>query len=387
MNSRWVVWSLVLMMGGAWPSLCSSAAGQSAKTNTGQSKDNQDPADVVTVDCVARIKRYFDADHNPHYSADVSGLEFEGAMKYRLKIKVINPYEDTIQFSRVALNDGSAKFEKEPKEIPAQGTADFVMDLEVLNNIDFSFGRVSATFYSIHSDRTPNFRLDVNYTLKGAFGFHTRQAIVELPKDEAVVVAKLPIVLIEPVTLETLELHYTRNLRDLNIRIVTDDPEAAAPYIEIEVPRQAVPRQGLTGEVGLRRIGSKLLTGVTMSFRHQETFTLQPESIRLWRDNHSKPYQVFAMLRISETSRDEEIGDESDSKTAAPATPEVALSIDGRPARVRVKRMGQSSIYRLTIQHDGPFESVADGTVDVRWRVLVNGEVHVIESHAFLPGR
>ncbi len=390
MNIRWVVWSLVLMMGGACgnPSLCSSAAGQSAKPNAGESKEKQDPDDVITVDCVARITRHFDADRNPHYSADVSDLVLEGAMKYRLKIKVVNPHDETIRFSRVEMSDGSATFETEKKEIPGLGTADFVMDFVTLNGIVSTFGGVRATFYSIHKDLTLNFRLNVTYTIQGAFGFHTSEAIVELPKDEAVVIAKLPFVLLEPVTLEMLELYFTRNLRDLRIRIVTDDPEATAPYIEIEVPRQALPRQGLTGVVGLRRIGSERMAGVTMSFRHHHTFALRPESMRLWRDNHSKPYQAFAMLRIHhEISGDEEKTDESDSKPAVPATPEVALSIDGKPAIVRVRQMGQSQLYRLTIQHDGPFEADDDGTVKVRWRVLANGEEHVIESHAFVPDR
>jgi hypothetical protein len=377
------------MLSGFWGDqvVCSSAIGQSVEITIEESKDTKAPDDLVTINCVARIERQFDTNFAPHYSADVSGLKLEAAMKYRLKIRVTNPYDVAIQFSRVELTCGCAKFDTKQKEIPPLGTADFEMDLTVLNNIDFSLGRITATFYSVHQDLTPSLKLNVNYTLKGAFGFSNRQAVVELPKDEKIVIAKFPIILVEPVTLEVLELKHSENLRDFNIKIVANDREASTPYIEIEVPRHALPRQGLTGEVGLKRLDSDVVAGVIVSFRHQDTFSLLPESLRLSRDNHSKPYRAFAMLRIADSRRIEDDETDGENTTAASATPQVALAIDGQPASVRIQRMGQSGLYRLTIQHDGPFEVSDDGTVKVRWRVLVNGEERVIESHAFLPDR
>jgi hypothetical protein len=355
------------------------------------SNSSDEKSDVIAVNCVGRIERQLDKQSNPVYVVDVSGLTLEGAKKYRLNLKIVNPYDEVIQFSYVGLTCGCAKFETAAKEFPALGAADFVLDIDVPNQTKLLFGRVTASFYSHVSEVTPVLRMDVSYTLNGVFGFHGDRAVIEVPPDQAVVSARFPVILVPPITLDKLELEYSENIRDFGIRIISDDPESEVPYIRIDVARQAVPRQGMTGEFGLRRIGSEKKSGVIVSFKHQEEFSIRPESLRLTRENHSKPFRAVAMLRVREsqpelTAGSDEITKKDHSKVSAMA-PEVTLAVDGRPARVHVQSLGRSGLYRLTIEHDGPLEAGAEGKVNVRWKLRMNGQEHEIESHAFLPNQ
>jgi hypothetical protein len=229
--------------------------------------------------------------------------------------------------------------------------------------------------------------MDVSYTLNGVFGFESDRAVIEIPQDAPIVVAKFPIILVAPVTLDELEFKHSENIRDFGIRVVSDDPESAFPYVRLEVASQAVPRHGMTGEVGLNRIGSDKISGVIITFKHQEPYSIRPESLRLSRDNQSKPFKAMAMLRVQEPKPKSQEGGQKESETDEVVTPEIGLLVDNKPARVRVQRLGQSGLYRLTIEHDGPIEAGTDGRVAVRWKLVVNGQEHVIDSHAFLPDR
>ncbi|MDP1563138.1 MAG: hypothetical protein Q8M16_17300 [Pirellulaceae bacterium] len=353
----------------------------------GKTSGKNENGDLITVNCVGRIERQLDRELKPFYVVDLSGITFEGARNYRLNLKIVNPYEETIRFSHVSLTCGCAKFETEAKEFPALGAADFVMDVEVPNQTQMLLGRITASFFSLRGDLTPAVRMDVSYTLHGVFGFESDRAIIEIPQDESIVIAKLPIILVAPVTLEKLELKYSENIRDFNVRIVSDDPESAFPYVRLEVARKALPRHGMTGEVGLKRIGSDKVSGVIISFKHQEPFSIRPESLRLSRDNQSMPFKTVAMLRVREPKPDSTEGGQDESEKVVAVVPEVGLMVDNKPARVQVQPLGRSGLYRLTIQHDGPFEEGPDGKVDIRWKLIVNGEEHVIVSHAFLPDR
>jgi hypothetical protein len=359
----------------------------------GESDDRAIAEEVQTIHCAGRIERRLDANANQIYFAEVTPPVLEGSRKYRLDIKIVNPFDEIIAFSDVSLTCGCAKFETKENEIPALGAAEFVMHLDVPNQTAMPMGRVIATFLAPDADPKPALRMAVTYQLHGVFGFDRNREIVELPKSEDVAVLKLPIKLVAPMTLEKLELKYSDNMRDFNVKIIDDDPEASVPYVSIEVPRRALPRQGTTGEVGLRRKGTKHVAGVIISFRHQDTFTLQPESLRLTRENRSKPYQTTAMLRvhIPKDRNPRPVGEqlqlEQQRGRGEISAPQVGLSIGGQSAQVKVQKLGPSGLYRLTVQYGGPLEVDSDGTVPVRWRVVFNGEERVIESHAFLADR
>jgi hypothetical protein len=343
--------------------------------------------DVIPLDCVGRIERQLNGANQLFYVVNVAGLTLEGAKKYRLNLRILNPFDETIKYSHVATSCGCARFGAEQNEFRALGTAELVMDLETPNHIEVLDDQVTAKFFTEVRDVSPILRLDVSYSLQGVFGFQNPRVIVEVPKSEPTVTVKMPIIMIAPVKLNELELFHSDNLRDFGVQVVSDDPESSVPYVKIEIVRRNLPRQGLTGEIGLRRVGSNARSGTMVSVRHQNAFTLRPESIRLSRDNNSKPYQAFAMLRVSETIVDEKGGLE-ENEGSVRVLPEVELSIDGKPASVKVQRLGKTGLYRVMVQHDGPFEDVAaDGTVKVRWAIVFNGEDHVIESYALLPGR
>jgi hypothetical protein len=343
--------------------------------------------DAVSINCTGRIERRLDEAGNQIYFVEVTPPVLEGSRKYKLNLSIVNPYDEPIKYSKVSLTCGCAKFEVKGHEIPALAAADFVMHIDVPNQIAVPFGRVIATFLVDDDSGSKSvLRVAVTYALHGVFGFNREREIIELPKTESIAVLKLPIILVEPMTLEKLELKFTDNMRDCEIEVISDDPQASTPYVKIQVPRLAVPRQGITTEVGLRRKGSNQVAGVMVSIKHKEAFALRPESLRLSRDNHSKPYKATALLRIVppvESPDEVKINQKGGSEKNV-ELPRVALTIGGQPAKVVVQRMGQSELYRLTMQSEGPFQPDSNGTLDVRWKIEFRGEVHEISSYAFI---
>ncbi|MBL8889849.1 MAG: hypothetical protein JNL67_07700 [Planctomycetaceae bacterium] len=359
------------------------SASQDVEANASNTSTNEE---IVSVECSGRIERFLDEEGREAFIVDVKAPILEGSRKYKLSIAIVNPFDEPIEYSEVSLTCGCAKFEVDGKEIPALGTANFVMHLDVPNHVGMPLGRVTANFLGAGGRAKPVLRLAVTYQLHGVFGFHSDREIVEIPKNEPIATIKLPVIVVEPMTLDRLELKFSDNLRDCQIEVVSDDPDVATPYVKIQVPKRLVPRHGMAAEVGFIVKGTKHVAGVIVSIKHQETFSIRPESLRLSRDNHSKPYHANAMLRVSlpTTSIEDPESKLKGGEEKLNEVPGVALTIGGRPARVSVQPMGRNGLFRLMMQHDGPFQPNSDGTVEVRWKVEFRGEVYEVESHGFI---
>jgi hypothetical protein len=374
-----------------------SEQGSVAKPTESGLKPRNRADDVIPVDCKATIERRVSATAKYRVVAEIDLGALVAMQKYRVNITLLNPYDTPIEFSAIDLSCGCGKFEAKSKEIRPLSSAEFTLHLDVPNHVTDGASRATARFVPVGSDPEPALLLSISYGVNGAFGFEREREIVELPKSEKIVVAKVPIVVVPPLTIDKLTLESTDGLRDMTIQLVADDPDSLVPYVKIEAPRQAVPRYGLTGEVLLKRIGTDRVVGLIISFKHQEDFSIRPESLRLSRDNHSKPFEATTFLRVYASEEKKlELEEKAEQRVTEPkeggkkvstATPQVGLTVGGVPARVEMKRMGHSGIYRLTIRHDGPLEADSDGNVELRWQVILNGEERVIESHAFLSDR
>jgi len=371
----------------------STADGKEVQTAIAE-RQGDDSDDVITLECEARIQQRLDQDLEPFYFALIEIPTLEAAKKYKLNIKLINPTDTPIRFARVSTDCGCSKFEVDTDQIPPLGIGQFVMRLEVPNRTVSNRVQLGARF-STQESRKAVLVITVAYELTSSFNFATDRVEIRIPKQENLVVTRVPVIVVPPLTIDQLELKTTENLRDLSVKLVGDDPESEGPYVEITAAGKSVDRREILGEVILRRPGTNHAAGTIVSVRHEESFTIRPESLRLRRDNHSKPFEATAVLRVSTpdkasgehagTSETEtsEKADEESRRLASP--PQVGLTIDGNPARVHLQRLGRAGIYRVTVRYDGPLENESDDTFKVRWRVIIDGEESVIDSHAFVP--
>ncbi len=341
----------------------------------------------IEIDCRAVIEHR----GGNSFGAMIELPPLEGGGKYRLNITLVNPYNVPIQFSTVNLNSKSDKFVADEKEIPKLGNASFVMHLNAPRQ--FLDGRPSHSVgFSRDGQSNEVLKLVLDYELSNVFGFPEPQVTIRIAKSEKLVSARLPIKVIPPMTLDQLKLQVSENLRDINVKIVENDDDSETPYVLVEAPARSIPQHGIRGDVALRHPESDYRALLQLHIAHQETVKVRPESLRLTRDNTSKSYEATAMLRVTDTVDDnsqekETDADEKRGDKAVATTPQIGLTIGGQIARVSIKRMGQSGIYQLSIRYDGQHDETSDDTVDVRWKIIVNGEEHVVNSHAFFPNR
>jgi hypothetical protein len=125
---------------------------------------------------------------------------------------------------------------------------------------------------------------------------------------------------------------------------------------------------------------------------HRPNIAIRPESIRLSRDNKSQPFTASAILRVGlkDAWPPNQLGEQAEQGGELPARadlpdPEVALSINARPARVVISKLGNSGYYRVAIRYDGPLDNDAGDTLQARWKILYDGVEHSIQAQVFVP--
>jgi hypothetical protein len=363
----------------------------SSRSETEADNDTRE-VEVTTVECDATIRAQRSGGAASFLYARVELPGLEAAKKYKLIIKLFNPTETAIRFSGISATCGCAKIESEDNEIASMGYGQVVMFLDVPNKLQSNRAQVGAKFISPTSPEA-SLTLVVSYDLLSAFGFDGDRVNIDLPKDEAVIVTKVPVRIVPPLTVKDLELKLTENLQDINAKLVTDDPDINVPYIELTVAGRNISRSGILGELILSRIGTKQVAGVMVNLRHERPFTLRPESIRLTPGSSKDSFHATAMLRVSrkrhdiDPSGEKQKGANQLNETEVshePLPPHVELTIGGQTARVKLHRLGETGIYRMTISLDGPLDVKSIEPLEVRWAVLLDGETEVIESHAFL---
>jgi hypothetical protein len=384
----WMVYLWVSMaISSSWTSFTVSAQGPERVVE----------GEMTIVDVATTLREQRGAGLKVFLFAPVELEALEAGKTYRLRIKVLNPSEAPIRFTEFSATCGCAKVTTDGNEIAGFGTGLVQMDLKVPAP---SNGSEAATRVQVGASFTsPNptdlgFKVVVTYKVSNSFCFGTDRVEIEVPAKESVVVAKVPVVVIAPLTINELELIATENLRDFSATLVHDE-ELSQAYVELKIPRVVVGRSGVVGELILKRPETNQVSGLMVRVRHQESVSIRPESIRLSRDNESKPYVATAVLRVgllggaistaqTESRRQDDKSSNREHRSQSVA-PEVALSINGIPARVDVKQIGEGGFYRVTVHFDGTLEVGADDTLEVRWRIVYDGRESVIESHAFVP--
>jgi hypothetical protein len=382
------VW-ISLAIYASWNGSRASAQGSAPASNS----------EITIIDVAATLREQRGVGLSAFLYAPVELEALEAGKTYRLRIKVLNPSEVPIRFKEFSATCGCAKVTAEDNQIAAFGSGQVQMDLKVPSPANGSQAatrvQVSASFTS--PDPTDvGFKVIVTYEVSNSFCFGTDRVEIEIPEKESVVVTKVPVVITAPLTIDKLELITTENLRDFSAKLVHDnDSDVPHSYVELKIPRVSVGRSGVVGELILKRPDTDQVAGMMVRVRHQENVAIRPESIRLSRDNDSKAYMATAVLRVglapdavSADKNNPPTQDDKGSnieKPSMPAMPEVALSINGIPAKVEVKQIGGGGFYRVTVRFDGTLDVGADDTLEVRWRILYDGRESVIQSHAFVP--
>lgn len=331
------------------------------------------------------------------FDAGVDLSTLEGGKKYRINITLVNPFDRSIRFDNVSMSCGCAKFEANSREIPEFGHESFVLRLNV-STTQLAVRKLSqsVSFASFDNPLKEILRLRFSYDVNNVYSFGQSRADIEISETEETANARIPIMLVPPMTLDQLQLGTPKDLKGVRFEIIKNDDSSEPPYLLIEAARETIPPHGLTGEVMLRHIASGEKSRIQYSVSHQEIFKIRPESLRLARDNQSKPYEAVAMLRVS--PRRHQISAESGIQetenaptfgaTTKPTPPTVELDIGGEKAMVSVIQFGQSDVYRLIIRFDDhQLANVTDDTLDVRWKIGFGDVERVINSHAFLSNR
>ncbi len=340
--------------------------------------------DEISIDCRAIIERH--SIESTRFVAKVDLPTLEGGKRYRINLCLVNPHDERIQFSAVALSCGCGKLTGDTREIPELGSASFALHLKIPNSYIGRKASHTATF----SGLDPSFsvlRVGFSYEVSNVFSFSQRQVSVDVSESDAVVVARLPFMLVSPMTLEHLQATVSENLEDAAVKIVQPSQDFDVEHVLVEIPRKSVPRHGIRGEVKLRHTETGETSAIQLIISHQELLTIRPESIRFRRVDSSQPFEASAMLRIASKTNKNQPGTPQNQETeeirnadeTRKLPPDISVTIGGEKAVVDVKPFGKSEVYKLTIRYNHD----SDEATDARWTIIIDGVERVIDSRAF----
>lgn len=347
------------------------------------SLEEVDDESWTEIKCRTTLQYEVGSDGKPNFFAPIELEQLEVGKRYKLLITAVNPTNSAISYSSIRVDCACAKFETDIREIPANGEGQFSMYLTPSNIISSRPITTSARFVDNETGQLA-IRLQVLYQLSGVFGFNSDRFTLELPFDENLIVSKIPIVFQPPVTLDQLEVKTSENLRDSAIVLRPDPENDRLAYVEVTVSKDLVVSGDVMGELVLQKREGEGRAVVILAVQHEQRLSISPESVRLTQDNSAGPFTAIAVLRVSKSlaavgnQEAEELGSNS-------RIPRVELSIHGNPARLEIKPLGKSGIYRLMVAYDGPLEVNSDGIVDASWCISFNGESRVIKTYAFSP--
>lgn len=348
-------------------SLSNGVFAQTARSSSENPTERRAPAiadELIEIAAAATIYR----DGAGTIRAEFPLGVLEAGKKYRLKLGVINPQEDLIEFDRAQVGCTCMGFEAEAKQIPANGTAVFVVTFLTRSSAN---GRTNVEYIKLMNMgvEMPIGILQLNYELSNFFDVKSDRIVIEIPEEDNSVEARVAVHIEPPLTREKLELNVSQQLRDLAVELLPDGDHA---IIKVTATKQNIAQGSIAGEVFLKRQDSSHQDGFALLVRRQEKLTINPESIRLERvPDQDDVYMGKALLR----SKISDGADES---------PQVELQVAGKAARVEAKPIGNSGIYRVDIRVDGPLEPGADGKLPVKWAIRFGTIERVIESYGFL---
>jgi hypothetical protein len=340
--------------------------------------------EVEQIECSARLQTEIGLDNKPYFIAPISLEPLEAGKKYQLNITLVNPTNEAISYSKIRVDCACAKFEASVDEIPPLGKSNFTMHLTAQNSIS-DRGFVTSAKYVGRETGQVIIRMDISYQLKGVFGFLGERHSIEIQPSEQFSVSKIPVVIMPPLSIEQLKLNVSENLRDVNAKLIGDPDNSSLAYVEISAPREVVARGTVMGDLELQRSGTDFRSRTVVSLQQQQRITVSPESIRLVRDNSTKPFKATATLRIGKPLKTTGVADVEPAEKQLKQVPRVELSVGDTAAKLRLRQMGSSGIYRIEIEYDGAVELDESGKMDAKWGISVDGEERVVPTHAFFP--
>lgn len=342
-------------------------------------------SDVVVLECESILQHGVSEDNEVIYVAPISLEPLEAGREYVLRITVYNRTTEDVPFSRIRVDCACAKLEANRDRIPANGEAKFKMHLTAPNSISKNTIVTRAKFVD-HEAGKLKFQINVQYSLSGVFSFSEQRFSIDIPEGENLAVARLPVVITAPLSIQQLELSLSENLRDVSAKLLKDPDNEELAFVEVIATEKCISQGSLLGTIDLihkTRSGVSQKTSTFITIQQKPSIAISPESVRLIRDNHTKPFSGSAILRVNATIPPAEGDGLSREKTQL--VPRIELSINGVPAKLTTKPMGGSGIYRVAIEYEGPTELDENGAIAATWVLSFNGNERVVKTHAFFP--
>lgn len=333
--------------------------------------------DRVEIPVVVTLE--YRSDDGGYFLAPIELPSLEGGKKYKLSIRAVNPTDRAIPFTQVIVECSCAKFETPVDVILPHDSATFFMFLDVPAIGGQGTATTGAKFLNAET-RQVVLRLSLRYEVNNVFSLAGRRLSLEIPEGKEDVVERIPITIVPPLTIQDLEVEVSKTLSDFLVRLIEED---GTPYLEMMVVKKSLPREGVFGELLLKRKGFPQPFGLLVDVKHQEKIAISPESLRFTEVSGEKGrYVANAVLRVtSESDAKPEDGQQDVEKKALKLpSPEVAVVVGGETAQVSLRPLGRQGVYRLKIVVAEPehFE-----TVELKWLIRVGREERKIESRAF----
>lgn len=346
--------------------------------------EQPEEGEVEQIECSARLQTEIGLDNKPYFIAPISLEPLEAGKKYQLNITLVNPTNEAISYSKIRVDCACAKFETSVDEIPPLGKSNFKMRLTAQNSIS-DRGFVTSAKYVGRETGQVIIRMDISYQLKGVFGFLGERHSIEIQPSEQFSVSKIPVVIMPPLSIEQLKLNVSQNLRDVDAKLIGDPDNSSLAYVEITAPREVVAKGTVMGDIELQRSGTDFRSRAVVSLTQNQRVTVSPESIRFVRDNSTKPFRATATLRIGKSAKVSDVVGADPTEKKAARIPKVGLKVGDTAAKLILRQMGSTGIYRIEIEYDGVVELDDSGKVEAKWGISIDGEEHVVSSYAFFP--
>ncbi len=308
--------------------------------------------------------------------ANLSLGNLEAGKRYQVELSVQNATNNDLSFSSITASCGCVKFETNAKTIPAGESTLLVFVLDTpKRNIKTKIG---SGIRFIDDQNQQVFSIDFSYDLHNMFKILSSQVLVEVrEQDESGVNVRVPVLVSTDFNPSLLEVQLSENLRDLQIKFVHENGET--PHIELTVVKENVIGGAISGEIFLRRTGTKEFDSVGVVVRRREQVSIRPESVRLVKTTTDKTYTAKGILRID----DSVVEANKEAPDPQSSLPSVELLIDGQPSQVTLKKLGNSGVYAINIRFEGELPKATTEPVPARWGIRFGGRDVVIQTTAF----
>ncbi|GEM_PF-1685802 len=351
-----------------WTSVSHFVVGQESLVQEPETR-KKDPAaksgpPVIKIERDAVLRKIGKSEHLAKF--DLGTLS--PGKDYELSFSLANHSDTEVSFDSVTLACNCVKFETKSGTIPAGGESNFKILLSAPKRSEQTDMSTFVNFVSQDPSR-PVIRLSIMYQLNNMFNIAKERVTLVVNGDEKVVSEKVPVLVVPPLKVQDLQLAVSENLRDLPINLVVIEGQV---FIEVSASAESIPPGGISGEVALRRVGSKDADGFVLTVVERERLSISPESLRFISKN--SVWKTKAVLKIQP---------DKDGKKERPARPKVRVFVGEKEAKVTLKELGKSGIFKMDIEIAAP-EDISTEPISATWTIQCNGELReVITSASF----